>query len=140
METTRLYELRGGAGDILAILTSVPCHECPEARHPRVPSSSDFRTKLTEAVFGGAFPSTRPKRFGKTVCFACGKRLKKMSSVADRLEATLAIDGAEMTLTLTAPSIECPHCGCRQLEATAHVSDGVRKALDALLTRGRFRA
>ncbi len=140
METTRLYELSGGAGEILAILTSVPCHECPEDDHPRVPSSNDFRSKLTEAVFGGAFPTMRPRRFGKIACFECGKRLKTTPSAKASLEAALAIDGAEMTLTLTAPVTECPHCACRQLQATPEVSAGVQKALDALLRRGRLLA
>lgn len=139
METARLYELRGGAGEIVAILRGVPCHVCPTDEHPRVPSSNDFRSKLSEAVFGGAFPAMRPKRFGKTACFECGKQLKEMHPAEGSLEAVLPIDGAEMTLVLTAPAIECPHCGRRQLKTTADVSAGVQKALDAALARGRFR-
>jgi ssDNA-binding Zn-finger/Zn-ribbon topoisomerase 1 len=140
METTRLYELRGGAGKIIAIMTGVPCHECPERGHPRIASSNDFRSKLMEAVFAGAFPAMRQKRFGKTACFECGKRLKGAPRLEDRIEAPLVIDGASMTLTLTAPAIECPRCGCRQLRGGADVAAGVQKALDTLLARGRFQA
>ena len=138
METARLYELRGGAGEIVAILRGVPCHVCPTDEHPRVPSSNDFRGKLAEAVFRGVFPAARAKRFGKTACFECGKRLKEMCPVEESLEAVLPIDGAEITLVLTAPAIECPHCGRRQLKATAEVSAGVQKALDVAFARGRF--
>jgi hypothetical protein len=140
MEAARLYEVRGGAGEVIAILRGVPCHICPEDEHPRAYSSNDFRSKLSEAVFGGTFPATRPGRLRKTVCFSCGKRLKQTPAVEGKLEERILIDGADMTLILTAPLIDCPHCGRSQLDARPAVSARVQEALDAALVRGRLRS
>lgn len=139
MENARLYEVRGAAGETIAVLRGVPCHICPVDEHPRAPSSNDFRSKLSEAVFRGSFPATRPRRFGRTACFACGKKLKDIPPAEGQLEGRLVIDGADMTLILTAPLIECPHCASLQVKTTPHISTRVNEALDAALTRGRLR-
>lgn len=140
METARLYELRGAAAEVVAVLRGVPCHICPDEEHPRLPSSNDFRSKLFEAVFRGSFPATRPRRFGKSSCYSCGKRLKEIAQAEGTVEDSLHVDGADMTLILTAPVISCPHCHRNQLKATVHNNAWVQKALDAALARGRLEA
>ena len=138
MEDARLYELRGRGGEILLVLRSVPCHVCPDDTHPRVLSSNDFRTKVMESILGSSFPSSRPRRFGRRACFACGRRFRDAPPVEGHVEAAIAVDGASMTVTLVAPVLECPRCGERQLRATPEVGSRIGMALDVALARGRF--
>ncbi|MDX1395942.1 MAG: hypothetical protein R3195_16285 [Gemmatimonadota bacterium] len=138
MEDARLYELRGRAGELLLTLRSVPCHVCPDDRHPRVASSNDFRSKVLESLLRGTFPASRVRRLGRRVCFECGKRFREGPAVEGGIEDTVRVDGAAMTVSMVAPVIECPRCGRRQVQMTKPVAERVGAALDGALAKGRF--
>ena len=139
MEEGRLFEVRGRAGEVMAILRRLPCHLCPEDGHPRAPSSNDFRAKLLAEVFDGAFPASRARRFGRAACFGCGARIKPPPPVMGEIEGEVRVDGADIAIVLTSYVIQCPRCGETQLRPGGAVATPVREAIDAALSRGGLR-
>jgi hypothetical protein len=103
MEDGRLYELRGGSAGTLVVLRGVPCLLCASDAHPRMPITNDFRAKLHENVlFRGEFPVSRARRFGRMSCYACGRRLRGDGIGRDLIESEVRIDGAAITIQITA--------------------------------------
>lgn len=140
MEAARLYELRGMSGGALVLLRGVPCFVCPDDAHPRRMSTNDFPAKLNEAVLAaGSYPVTRPRRFGREACSGCGKRLKNPVVRQGEVSEEVQIDGAAMTIEISASVTECRHCGCTQIRATPRLSAQIQQAMAAALAKAGLR-
>lgn len=139
-ERARLYELAGSAGDVMVTLMGVPSRLCRDDAHPRRPSSNDFEAKLSESIFSsGTFPMVRTGRLRRLVCASCGKRMKDTRERAGRVEANVRVDGADVTVAVTAPVTSCPRCGAEQLVRTPASARAIQDAVDHALARGGLR-